>query len=161
MARRKYNPESDADYSSRLMLRGFLIKARKLLQATNRSVTGEGSSLPRDTKESLSILWKDADTKLHGVIQSQEIGNPKWRRDALFNAGMFGDELSAKDRIFEFILEEKRFLAALRFLTSVFGSLSSAFPVLSSVKEFIDAVLCVRDWLPGDPELTTLGDLRE
>lgn len=159
MPPRKHNPESDADSASRLKLRDFLIKARRLLEATLRSVTGERSSLPGDAKTSLSILWKDADAKLQGVIQSQEIGNPKWRRDALSDAGMFGEELRAKDRILEFILEEKRFLAALRFLASVFGSLSKVFPVLSAVKEFIDAVLCVRDWLPSDPEFTTLGDL--
>jgi DNA-binding SARP family transcriptional activator len=160
MPRRKPNPESDADSSSRARLRGFLVKVRKFLSDAHRAVTSERSSLRGDAKEGLSVLWKDADAKLQGVIRSQEIGNPKWRRDSLQDAGMFGEELGAKDKIFGFILEEKRFLAALRFLASVFGSLSKAFPALSAVKEFIDAVLCVRDWLPGDPEFTTLGDLR-
>jgi hypothetical protein len=155
---RQYSPENGADIASRQRLLGFLSKARTLLESTYRSVTSEASRLSAVVKEAITHLWKDADQKLRGVVESQRIGNPKWRREALTEAGVFGEELGAKERLFEYFLEEKRFLAALKFLASIFGSLSKAFPVLSAVKEFIDAVLCARDWLPGDPEITTLGD---
>jgi hypothetical protein len=154
------NPENDSDISARLRLGKSLSKARTFLERVHRSVTRDTSRLAVGVKDALSRLWKDADEKLLGVIESQEIGNPKWRRDALKDGGVFGEELDAKDRLLDHFLEEKRFLAVLRFLASVFGSLSKAFPVLSAVKEFIDAVLCCRDWLPNDPEITTLGDLR-
>jgi hypothetical protein len=157
---RKKNPESNADIASREKLRDFLSRIRDFLDRAHRSVTGNASRLDEIVKENLTLLWKDAEKKLHGVIESQEIGNPKWRRDALSSAGLFGEELGAKERLFSYFSEEKRFLAVLRLLASIFGSLSKAFPVLSAVKEFIDAVLCARDWLPGDPEITTIGDLR-
>jgi len=157
---RHHNPESQSDIASRRRLSAFLSGVRIFLERVHRSLTRERSRLNASVKGALSTLWKDADKKLQGVIESQSIGNPKWRRDALTDAGLFGQELDAKARLFEYILEEKRFLAALRFLASIFGSLSKAFPVLSAVKEFIDAVTCCRDWLPNDPEITSLGDLR-
>jgi hypothetical protein len=157
---RPHNPESESEIADRLRLGEFLVKARTFLERVHRSVTSDTSRLALGVKEALSHLWTDADGKLRGVIESQGIGNPKWRRDALTEAGVFGEELNAKDRLFGYFLEERRFLAVLRFLASVFGSLSKAFPVLSAVKEFIDAVLCARDWLPTDPEITSLGDLR-
>lgn len=157
---RKYTPESQTDVASRQKLAGFLSRARDFLDRTHRSVTSNASRLNVEMKESLTLLWKDGEKKLHGVIESQEIGNPKWRRDALTDAGMFGEELGAKERLLNYVFEEKRFLAALRLFASIFGSLSKAFPVLSAVKEFIDAVLCVRDWVSGDPEITSIGDLR-
>jgi hypothetical protein len=154
------NPESEADIASRRRLGGFLKKACSFLERTHKSVTSETSRLNTVAKEAITLLWKDADQKLHGVVESQGIGNPKWRRDALTYAGVFGEELGAKERLFDYFSEEKRFLAGLKFLASIFGSLSKVFPVLSAVKEFIDAVLCARDWLPCDPEIITLGDLR-
>ena len=157
---RQPNSESEADIASRRRLGGFLIKAHTFLERTQRSVTSEASRLNAVAKEAITLLWKDADQKLYGVVESQEIGNPKWRRGALTDAGVFGEQLGAKERLFDYFSEEKRFLAGLRLLASIFGSLSKAFPVLSAVKEFIDAVLCARDWLPDDPEIITLGDLR-
>jgi len=157
---RQPSPESNADIEHRRTLSGLLRKTHSFLERTHLSVTSGTSRLDTRVKAAISLLWIDADTKLHGVEASLDIGNPKWRRDALTQAGVFGEELSAKERLFEYFNEEKRVLAVLRFLASVFGSLSNAFPVLSAVKEFIDAVLCARDWLPGDPEITTLGDLR-
>jgi len=158
--KRPKHPESESDISARRKLEAFLKKARGFLDGVHRSVTRETSRVPRGAKDSLSVLWKDADGKLAGVIESQTIGNPKWRRKALQDAGVFNEELNAKNSLWDHILEEKRFLAGLRLLASIFGSLSKAFPVLSAVKEFIDAVLCCRDWLPTDPEITSLGDLR-
>jgi hypothetical protein len=157
---RRRRPENEAEIGSRRRLRRFLAKSRRFLEHTHGSLTSETSRVNRGVKEVLTHLWNDADEKLHGVIESQEIGNPGWRRDALTNAGVFGPELGAKERLFDYFVEEKRFLAVLKFLASIFGSLSKAFPILSAVKEFIDAVLCVRDWLPDDPEITSLGDLR-
>lgn len=157
---RKPNPESNAEAEHRKKLNEFLRKMHSFLERTHRSVTSEASRLDARVKAAITRLWSDAETKLQGVEASLDIGNPKWRRDALIQAGVFGEELSAKERLFEYFLEEKRVLAALKFLASVFGSLSKAFPMLSAVKEFIDAVLCARDWLPGDPEIITLGDLR-
>jgi hypothetical protein len=157
---RPQHPENKADLSARRKLEEFLKKARGFLDRVHRSVTRDTSRVGRNAKDSLSILWKDADRKLAGVIESQTIGNPKWRRNALDDAGVFNEELNAKNSLLDHFLEEKRFLAGLRLLASIFGSLSKAFPVLSAVKEFIDAVLCCRDWLPTDPEITSLGDLR-
>jgi hypothetical protein len=157
---RHHNPESRSDIVARERLRVLLAGTRIFLERVHRSLTREASRLNTSVKEALSTLWRDADKKLQGVIESQSMGNPKWRREALTKARVFGEELDAKAHLFGHILEEKRFLAALRFLASVLASLSKAFPVLSAVKEFIDAVLCCRDWLPGDPEITSLGDLR-
>ncbi len=157
---RPYNPENESDVASRQKLHKLLSKAHTFLQNTGRSVTSDASRLSAGVKEAISRLWADADRKLGGVIESQTIGNPKWRRDALDDAGVFGEELGAKDQLLDYFFTDNRFLAALRFLASLFGSLSKAFPVLSAVKEFIDAVLCCRDWLPEDPEMTTLGELR-
>ena len=157
---RKHNPEDKTDTASRLKLRDLLKRVQKFLEQTHRTVTSKTSRLNDVVKENITLLWRDANSKLQGVIESLEIGAPKWRRDALEDAGMFGNELDAKGHLFDNFLGEKRFLAVLRFLTSIFGSLSKAFPILSAVKEFIDAVLCARDWLPDDPEITSLGDLR-
>lgn len=154
------NPESRSDIASRERLSAFLSSAQSFLERVHRSLTSEASRLDASLKEALSTIWTDAERKLQGAIESQSIGNPKWRRDDLTRAGLFGEELDAKAYLFKYILEEKRFLAALRFLASIFGSLSKAFPVLSAVKEFIDSVTCCRDWLSGDPEITSLGDLR-
>lgn len=156
---RRYSPESETDMAFRLMLHKFLKSCHDLLERTHRSVVGEASRVNRVVKEAITQLWKDGDHKLRGVISSQEIGNPRWRRESLADAGVFGSELSAKQRLFDYFAEERRFLAVLKFLASVFGSLSKAFPVLSAVKEFIDAVLCARDWLPDDPEIIGLGEL--
>lgn len=154
---RKHNPESGADVKSREKLRDFLVKARAFLERTHNAVTSERSRVGQDAKEALTVLWKDANTKLTGVTESQRIGNPKWRRDSFRDVGLFSEELLAKDALFDFVLQEGRFLSALKLLASIFGSLSKVFPVLSAVKEFIDAVLCVRDWIPGDPEIITIG----
>jgi hypothetical protein len=96
------------------MLRSFLTKARTFLERAHRSVTNDASRLSAGMKKAISRLWTDADHKLQGVIESQTIGNPKWRRDALSDAGVFGEELEAKDRLLGYFFEEKRFLAALR-----------------------------------------------
>lgn len=157
---RPKQPESESDSSARRKLATFLRKTQLFLERVHRSVTRDTSQVAVAVRASLSILWKDANTKLNGVIESQAIGNPKWRRDALRDVGGFDEELNSKESLFDHFLEEKRFLAVLRLLASIFGSLSKAFPVLSAVKEFIDAVLCCRDWLPSDPEITSLGDLR-
>jgi hypothetical protein len=133
---RKPSPESNADIEHRKTLNEFLRKTHSFL------------------------LWIDADTKLHGVEASLDIRNPKWRRDALTLAGVFGEELRAKERLFEYFSEEERFLAVLRVPSKRVQESVEGVSVLSAVKEFIDAVLCARDWLPGDPEITTLGDLR-
>ena len=157
---RPKHPESESDTSARRKLEKFLRKTQPFLERVHRSITQDTSRVAATAKASLTILWKDADNKLGGVIESQAIGNPKWRCDALRYAGVFDEELNAKENLFDHFAEEKRFLAVLRLLASIFGSLSKAFPVLSAVKEFIDAVLCCRDWLPSDPEITSLGDLR-
>jgi hypothetical protein len=157
---RKRSPESNTDKISRLRLHGFLERVRGFLERTHGSVTSQRSRLDGGIKADITLLWKDAHEKLRGVVKSQEIGNPKWRRKGLADAGVFGEELGAKERLFDYISQDKRFLGALKLLASIFGSLSKVFPVLSAVKEFIDAVLCARDWLPDDPEITSLGDLR-
>jgi len=127
---RGYNPESESDIAFRLVLEKFLKSSHRFLERTQRSVVGEASRVNRVIKEAITQLWKDADHKLRGVTDSQGIGNPKWRREALAEAGVFGNELSAKQRLFDYFVEERRFLAVLKFLASVFGSLSKAFPRL-------------------------------
>ena len=158
-AKRNINRESPEDKEARLKLHNFLEKASGFLERTHRSVTGRSSRLNDKAKQAITLLWKDAEKKLQGAIQSQAIGNPKWRRGALSDAGVFGSQLDAKESLFDWFSEEKRFLAVLRLLASIFGSLSKAFPVLSAVKELIDAILCARDWPPIDPEILSLGNL--
>lgn len=154
------NPENEEDKQDRLRLRGLLKRVHQFLTRVDRSMTSSTSRLADGVKNSLATLWLDADAKLTGVESSLDIGNPLWRRTALERAGLTGLPLGAKASLLEHLLDEKRFIAVLKLLASLCGSLARAFHVMSAVKEFIDAVLCARDWLPNDPEITTLGDLR-
>lgn len=151
--------EDSADRESRLKLRSLLATARKFLNRIHDNAVTQQSRLTRVASKSLTALWNDAHAKFLRIDQSLEIGLSRQRRDELVSVGLFGGELDAKASLLDFLFEEKRFVSALKLLASIIGSLSRVFPLASAIKEFIDAVLCVRDFLP-DPEFITLGNLQ-
>ena len=155
----KKSPESAADITSRDNLRKLLAKAQKFLSAIHEAVGQPARRVSRTAEDDLDILWKDANAKLSAIQQTLSIGLPKGAREGLAAVGMFGEELSAKDRIFDFLLEEKRFVSALKLLASILCRLARIFPIMSAVKEFIDAVLTFRDWMK-DTDLTVLGPFK-
>ncbi|WP_353069145.1 hypothetical protein RBB75_20270 [Tunturibacter empetritectus] len=150
------NPESNKDKEVLKQLQRLLKRSQGFLGKVNTLVTAaENKKLTSEVREDINTLWKDADDKLRRAQKNVGIGASLTTRHNLMNAGLYDKELTAKERLLEFCFDEKRFISALKLLQSIVGSLTKAFPILSAVKEFIDAVLTMRDWL-NDPEMTRL-----
>jgi hypothetical protein len=160
MAKRRNakNPENDQEKASRIRLQKLLKLAQKFLTQVHLSSINQVSRLSQVARESLTILWTDANQKMIRVDQSLRRDLSKGRRNTLRSVGLFEQELEAKAALFEFLLDEKKFVNGLKLLGSIVRSLSKVFPVMSAVKEFIDAILSMREFL-SDPEFTTLGDI--
>jgi hypothetical protein len=148
-------PETESDRRSLKVLHRFLEKAQRFINIVHSFVVSPDSGLSASLRSNITTLWKDADSKLTGAQKKIAIGLSGGGRDDLSSVGFFDEILDAKEMIFDYCVEERRIVSTLKILSSFFGSLSKIFPILSAVKELIDAILAVREAM-RDPNFTTL-----